>query len=170
MAIEITSIPGREPHFTRRLKSGTFNFFRAKRLTDRRLILKTFCGVAAIALALGGDALLSSYKYYARIIDARLASGYLTSRPGIYAAPRTLRPGQKLSRLDLITALRRAGYVKSESSNVWSGSFRETEKGIEVRPTANQARSALVTIAIASDNRISEVLEDGLPADSFVLE
>lgn len=170
MAIEITSIPGRERHFGRRLPSGTFNFFRAKRQTDRRLVLKTFCGVAALALALGGDALLSSYKYYARIVDARLASGYLTSRPGIYAAPRTLRPGQKLSRVDLITALRRAGYLKSESSNVWSGSFRETHEGLEIRPTANQTRSALVTISIASDNRISEVLEDGLPADAFILE
>src|SRR6266511_257557 len=35
--------------------------------------------------------LLHSYRAYARLIDERLAHGYLTSRTGIYAAPRTLR-------------------------------------------------------------------------------
>jgi penicillin-binding protein 1B len=171
MASEITAIPGSQRVFTRRsLAVSGFNCFRAKRLTDRRLILKTFCGLAAIALAIGGDALISSYKYYARIIDARLASGYLTSRPGLYAAPRTLRAGQKFSRADLVTALRRAGYVKSDSSNVWSGSFREIDNGLEIRPTAKQTRSALITIRLNPDNRISALLEDGLPLDSFVLE
>ena len=153
MAIEITSIPGRERFFTRRLEAGSgFHFFRAKRAGDRHLIPKTFVGLVMLALAIGGDAFVSSYKYYARIIDARLASGYLTSRPGLYAAPRTLRAGQRLSRPDLIAALRRAGYVKSESSNVWSGSFRETNDGIEIRPAANQTRSGLITITLEADN------------------
>jgi len=171
MAIEITSIPGRERFFTRQLVAGSaFHFFRAKRAGDRRLILKTFVGLVVLVLAIGGDALVSSYKYYARIIDARLASGYLTSRPGLYAAPRTLRAGQKLARADLIAALRRAGYVKSVSSNVWSGSFRETDNGFEIRPTANQTRSGLITITLAADNQIAELHEDGLPVDSFVLD
>jgi penicillin-binding protein 1B len=170
MAIEITSIPD-ERFFSRRMVAGSgFHFFRAKRVGDRRLILKTFAGLIVLALAIGGDALVSSYKYYARIIDARLASGYLTSRPGLYAAPRTLRAGQRLSRPDLIAALRRAGYVKSDSSNVWSGSFRETDDGFEIRPTANQTRSGLITITLAADNQIAELHEDGLPVNSFALE
>jgi penicillin-binding protein 1B len=171
MAIEITSIPGRERLFTRRATAeSVFRFFRGKRLSDRHLILKTFGGLTVIALAIGGDALLSSYKYYSRIIDARLASGYLTSRPGLYAAPRTLRTGQKLWRADLITSLRRAGYVKSEGSNVWSGSFRETDEGVEIRPTANQTRSGLVSITLSVEGRILAVKEDGLSVDSIILE
>src|SRR5258708_36846702 len=53
-----------------------------------------------------------SYRSYAKIVDGRLAHGYLTSRAGIYAAPRTLRVEQKISRADLAAALGRAGYVE----------------------------------------------------------
>jgi hypothetical protein len=68
--------------------------------------------------------LIHSYSSYAKLVDARLAHGYLTSRSGIYAAPRTLRPGQKLSSVSLAAALRRAGYVESEeTTEVWNGSF-----------------------------------------------
>src|SRR3979409_2077009 len=56
---------------------------------------------------------IHSYRFYAKIVDARLAHGYLISRAGIYAAPRTLRAGQKLSPAGLAAALRRAGYVES---------------------------------------------------------
>jgi hypothetical protein len=63
-----------------------------------------------MALAVAADAIARSYRYYSQIIDARLASGYLTSRPGLYAAPRVLRPGKKLSREKLVAVLRRAGY------------------------------------------------------------
>src|SRR3982751_4615280 len=76
-----------------------------------------------IASAIGADALVRSYTYYSQIIDARLASRYLTSRPGLYAAPRVLQAGQKLPAARLITILRRAGYVESKASDVWSGSF-----------------------------------------------
>jgi penicillin-binding protein 1B len=170
MAILITSMPrrGRLPSL-RAVAESVSAFFHDDPLTDRRLLFRFFSGLFVIALALGGDSLLSSYKYYSRIIDARLASGYLTSRPGLYAAPRLLRPGQKLSQTDLIVALRRAGYVKSEGSNVWSGSFRETNAAIEIRPNANETRSALVEISF-SDNKISELKQDGLSIDSFTLE
>src|SRR6185369_12541572 len=87
-----------------------------------------------ITSAIGADALARSYQYYSQIIDARLASGYLTSRPGLYAAPRVLQTGQKLSREKLVAALRRAGYLESTASGVWSGSFAVTDSGIEIRP------------------------------------
>jgi penicillin-binding protein 1B len=138
--------------------------------SSRRLLLRFTCGLFALAFVFGGDSLLSSYKYYSRIIDARLASGYLTSRPGLYAAPRRLRAGQRFTRADLIVALRRAGYVKSEGSNVWSGSFRETDTAIEIRPNAIQARSALVTISFENEKKISALTEDGIALDSFTLE
>jgi penicillin-binding protein 1B len=107
------------------------------------------------------------------MIDARLASGYLTSRPGLYAAPRSIAVGQKLSRADLIVALRRAGYVKSEGSNVWSGSFRKVDSAVEIRPNVNQAnqtRPPIVTISFGADNKISAVTAEGVPLDSFTLE
>src|SRR5687767_15840061 len=76
-----------------------------------------------ITLAIGADSLARSYQYYSQIIDARLATGYLTSRPGLYAAPRVLQAGQKFSVEKLVMTLRRAGYLESTASGVWSGSF-----------------------------------------------
>jgi penicillin-binding protein 1B len=171
MAIEITSIPhhGRSLSL-RRWAESVSSLFRDDPQSNRRLPLRSVSGLFALALVFGADSLLTSYKYYARIIDARLASGYLTSRPGLYAVPRCLRAGQKLSRDSLTLALRRAGYVKSEGSNVWSGSFRETELAMEIRPGGTQFRSALVKISFDRDNRISELSADGLPIDSFTLE
>ena len=171
MAIEVTSIP--EPGRTlslRRVAASVLFFFHDDPLSNRRLLFRTVFGLFALALVIGGDSLLGSYKYYSRLIDARLASGYLTSRSGLYAAPRTLRGGQKLARADLVVALRRAGYVKSESSKIWSGSFRESDAAIEIRPNANQARTTIVKISFDDDKKISEVTDDGISIDSFTLE
>src|SRR6185295_18363040 len=87
-----------------------------------------------MAAAIAADAVARSYRYYSQIIDARLASGYLTSRPGLYAAPRVLEAGQKLSREKLVAVMRRAGYVESQASDVWSGSFTVSDSAIEIRP------------------------------------
>lgn len=174
MAIEIISIAERRNlRFFRRGVLNIRSFIHDDPFSSRRLLLRSICGLIAIALVAGGDSFLRSYKYYSRMVDARLASGYLTSRPGLYAAPRSIQVGQRLSRADLIVALRRAGYVKSEGSNVWSGSFRESDLGIEVRPSVNQSngtRSPVVAISFAGDNKVSALSSDGIPLDSFLLE
>src|SRR5919112_526770 len=126
MAIEVTSVP--EPRRIERLG-----------YVGRRLVRVSFL-VAIVAAVLGGDALVRSYNYYSQIIDARLASGYLTSRPGLYAAPRVLQVGQKLSREKLINCLRRAGYLETNASNVWSGSFIATDSAVEIRPGRSGVR------------------------------
>src|SRR6185295_1851584 len=99
-----------------------------------RLGLVLFLSACAIA----GDCVSRSYRYYSQIIDARLANGYLTSRPGLYAAPRVLETGQKLSRDKLVAALRRAGYLETNASNVWSGSFIVVETAVEIRPARSK--------------------------------
>ena len=171
MAIEVTSISDSGRAISPRKFAGRLSsFFHNHPRSNRRLLLRSLCGLFAIAMIVGADSLLTSYKYYSRMIDARLASGYLTSRPGLYAAPRLLQVGQKLSRADLIVSLRRAGYVQSEGSNVWSGSFRESASAIEVRPNSNQARSGLIMITFDCDKKISELTDDGILVESFTLE
>jgi penicillin-binding protein 1B len=172
MAIEVTSITdqGRTTSL-RRIAQSFRTFFHDQPLNNRRLLFRSLYGLFAIALVTGTDSFLHSYKYYSRLIDARLASGYLTSRPGLYAAPRVIQVGQKLSRADLIKCLRRAGYVESERSNVWNGSFRETDLGIEIRPSrAIQNGPSVVRINSDDHNKISELLADGISLDSFTLE
>src|SRR6267142_4629461 len=88
-----------------------------------------------LALTLLSALFIHSYRSYAKIVDARLAHGYLTSRAGIYAAPRTLRTGQKISPAGLAAGLRRAGYVESDdASEVWNGSFSVADAAVEIRP------------------------------------
>ena len=171
MAIEVTSIPDptRIPSL-RKFASNLASLFHDDPLSNRRRLLRSLFGLLLLALIVGGDRMLDSYRYYSRIIDARLASGYLTSRPGLYAAPRSLQVGQKLSRADLIVALKRAGYVQSEGSNVWSGSFRESATDVEIRPNANQARSAIFKVSFNDDKNISALTSDDLTIDSFTLE
>ncbi|HKG80640.1 MAG TPA: hypothetical protein VKA78_14495, partial [Pyrinomonadaceae bacterium] len=111
-----------------------------------------------IASAIGADVLVRSYTYYSQIVDARLASGYLTSRPGLYAAPRVLQAGQKLSREKLIAVLRRAGYVEAKASDVWSGSFTVDGSDIEIRPGRKQPEAVRV---IFTGDEIAEVRGDG---------
>src|SRR5256885_15593688 len=95
-------------------------------------------GVQTCALPISGllgAFFLHSYSTYAKIVDARLTRGYLISRAGIYAAPRTLRPGQKFSEVSLAAALRRAGYIESEDAGeIWNGSFTLQDNTIELRP------------------------------------
>ena len=121
-------------------------------------------------LALAGDAVVHSYVHHAQIIDARLATGYLTSRPGLYAAPRVLQVGQKFSVEKLVTTLRRAGYLESTASDVWSGSFTANETIVEIHPnnlSTNQPRLVGVTF---DGEQIAELTGDGISLESFTLE
>lgn len=121
-----------------------------------------------IALTIGVGALVRSYRFYSQIIDARLASGYLTSRPGLYAAPRVLQAGQKLSREKVVAALRRAGYLETKASDVWSGSFTVSDTAIDIRPGRTKEYE-LVRVSFSGD-RIAELRGDGMALDSFTLE
>ena len=172
MAIEITSVPQAHEFFPLRRVARTLDALIPNiRSGKRGFLFRSVCGVIAIVLVVGADSVVRSYKYYSRIIDARLASGYLTSRPGLYAAPRLIQAGQKLSRPGLINELRRAGYVESQGSNVWSGSFRERESAVEIRPQQkNDIRPSIVRIGFDGNNKITELTTDDGPLDSFTLE
>ena len=149
MVVEVTSVPDR------------------RRTVFRRGLVRLGLVSFIIALAIGADVLVRSYTYYSQIIDARLASGYLTSRPGLYAAPRVLQAGQKLSAGRLITILRRAGYTESKASNVWSGSFAVDGSVVEIRPGRKQPEVVRVNF---DGNEIAELRGDGMVLESFALE
>jgi penicillin-binding protein 1B len=113
---------------------------------------------------------VNSYRSYARIVDARLARGYLISRAGIYAAPRTLRPGQKLSREALAIALRRAGYLDGDNaSEIWNGSFSIRDEAIEIRPNNGGVFPSVLRVIFDREGRIAQLTGDEITLDSFSL-
>ena len=172
MAIEITSVPERQQSVLQWGCALWRRFFLG--MARKRSSQPAFRPIAALLffiVACGADELLRSYKYYSRLIDARLASGYLTSRPGIYAAPRTIRPGQGFTQAALVKILQRSGYVETQASEIWSGSFRQSFGAIEIRPRRfhNNGEPSLVRVGFANE-RIGELTGDEIPLESFTLE
>src|SRR5438270_7980933 len=130
-------------------------------------IAATAIAVALISLTIF---FIHSYRTYAKLVDDRLEHGYLTSRAGIYAAPRMLRAGQKYSPQQLAEVLRRAGYIQNDAaSEVWNGSFSVRAEGIDIRPNANAEFISAVHVSLSSEGRISSVTGDDVALDSFTL-
>src|SRR5437773_11057805 len=146
-----------------------------KRLRGRanqrnRCWLRVSIAALLIALVSCSAFFIHSYRAYARIVDARLAHGYLISRAGIYAAPRTLRPGQKFSKVSLAAVLRRAGYIESEDGGeIWNGNFTLRDNTIALRPNTASGFPAIVQINIGPDDRIAELIGDDVTLDSFTI-
>jgi penicillin-binding protein 1B len=129
-------------------------------------------GAALVLMTVAGFLFLfASYRYYSNIVDARLARGYLTSRAGIYAAPRTLRAGQRLSPDALVSQLRRSGYVETSASDAWSGSFTIESGAVNIRPNKNNSGfPSVVRVKFDAGGRIAELDSEGITLSSFPLE
>src|SRR4030095_11918767 len=145
------------------------NFQKPDRKGGRRFLRVSLIAVL-VALVSATIFFVRSYRSYAKLVDERLAHGYLTSRSGVYAAPRTLRRGQKLSAEGLVAALRRAGYIESEdSTGVWNGSFVWRDGAVEIRPNNNESSPSVVRITFDALGRIAELTGDELTLESFTL-
>jgi len=141
---------------------------RRTRLFSRALRISAL--VLFVTVAVTAILLIRSYRAYAKLVDERLAHGYLTTRAGIYAAPRTLRVGQKLTRDGLATALRRTGYVESDSvSEVWNGSFTVADNSIEIRPSGVNNSPSVVRVEFNSTGRIASLTGDDVRFESVTL-
>ncbi|HEX3561110.1 MAG TPA: PBP1A family penicillin-binding protein [Pyrinomonadaceae bacterium] len=173
MATELTAEHGRRLPSTKRANS-----FSRPRSRRRLFIKRALCVVAAllfVSFVATTAAFAYLYSRYSKIVDQRLASGYLTSRAGIYAAPRVLRPGQKLTAEHLSEILRRAGYVDGEASRVWNGRFYVDGDGVEIRPTGageTAAAQGFNVVHIGFDRRgqIESITGDGARLASYTLE
>jgi penicillin-binding protein 1B len=137
--------------------------------------LRVLFALVVVSVVTTAVAFAYLYSHYSKIVDARLASGYLTSRAGIYAAPRVLRAGQRLTPERLGDALRRAGYVEGEASRVWNGRFKVEGDAVEIRPSEageEGAASGPEVVRVSFDRRgqIASLAGDGSPLDSYALD
>ncbi|MDT5294212.1 MAG: penicillin-binding protein [Acidobacteriota bacterium] len=152
-------------------------------------VLRVFVACIVVSVVATASAFAYLYSHYSKIVDARLASGYLTSRAGIYAAPRKLIAGQRLTPARLAEILRRAGYVEGEASRVWNGRFKVEDNAVEIRPsdtgdadTSDAGPSSAVTsyaggaqsfdvvlVEFDGHGQISSLRGDGAQLDSYAL-
>ena len=99
----------------------------------RKRIAAIVTFLVSTSTALVGIELLSTYTHYAAIIDSRLQEGILRQPSGIYAAPRQLGVGKRISQKDLIQHLLRAGYLQGAQASEFSvGNFIVNSGGVEV--------------------------------------
>ena len=115
----------------------------------------TCCKIGAIVftalLATVAVLTYNSYRSFAQLIDQQIAGGYLRSHAGLYAAPRVIEKGARLTKDQLAMALQRAGYAPDRASNIWNGSFQKNEQRIRILP--RQGTEAHQWIDVNFDNR-----------------
>jgi penicillin-binding protein 1B len=86
-----------------------------------------------VASVVCGVWLFSTYSHWAGVLDQQLAGSSLRRPAGLYARPRQLSSGQKITRDQLIERLRRAGYGEGAGTTEFaSGSFAPVLEGLEV--------------------------------------
>jgi len=88
--------------------------------------------IALVAIVIAGASVFTYFYYhYQRVVDDRLASGPIfASVSQIYAAPREVRAGQKLSAAAIAADLRQAGY----NANSQLGTFQLNADNIFIKP------------------------------------
>jgi penicillin-binding protein 1B len=124
----------------------------AKRDTVIRAAVAAFIIASTICLAV----FAYFYTRYERIIDRRMSGQIFTNTAKLYALPKEVRRGDKLSAAEIASELRRAGYSEfGKGSKI--GEYRMHERGIEVRPGPASYHSedgAMVTFAAGKVSRI----------------
>jgi penicillin-binding protein 1B len=96
-----------------------------------RVLLICVAVGALVVLTIGG----SVYFKYGSIVDARLQQPLFKDTAKIYAAPREVRAGQKLSLRLLADELRQAGYTTQDTQkDSQLGTYRESGDSVTVYP------------------------------------
>ena len=132
-----------------------------------RAALLTAAFVALVVLVFG------TYYYftYRRIVDERLKQPIFASTAKIYAAPREVRPGQKLTVRLIANELHEAGYTPDGASQISPlGTFAEGVQAITVRP-GPQSFHAQDSATIRIDYGVVSSIKDdhGQPLSSYEL-
>lgn len=158
----------------RRARATFYRDNEVKRVFTLRRALRVLGALMAAAVVVTAGAFAYLYVHYSEVVDERLASGYLTSRAGLYAAPRTLREGQSMTAERLAEVLRRAGYVEGEASRVWNGRFKVESDAVEIFPSdspglSDASGATVVRVEFDRRGRVSKVRGDGALLDSYTL-
>lgn len=125
--------------------------------------------VAALGCLVMFFSVLGYYYFkYERVVDERLAKGPLfASVSQIYAAPREVRSGQKLSASSIAADLRRAGY----NSNTQLGTFQLNGDSIFIKPGPESYHTTDGATISAPNGVVQKITaENGAALSAYELE
>ncbi len=98
-------------------------------------ILLSVLAACAVVVFVGFSTFLFLYAKYRKVVDVRLQQPIFANTAKIYAAPREVRPGQKLTVKWIANELRDAGYTGDDApQSSQLGTFSESVEQITVRP------------------------------------
>src|ERR1043165_3809250 len=107
----------------------------------RRVLRRLFSAPVVIPLVFIGAIVLGILIYYwtvfSRRIDTLLSGEVYTRTAGIYDAPKQLRVNETISEADVITLLKRAGYVeKTQQADESRGRYSVNGATLDVEPSS----------------------------------
>jgi penicillin-binding protein 1B len=133
-----------------------------------RVVLLGFAVVTLGFLSVGGY----YYVKYQRIVDERLKQPIFASTAKIFAAPRQVRPGQKLSIHLIANELSSAGYSADGASQTSQlGTYKQGAQTITVRPGPQSFHAPDRAVIRVSGGVVDSITdEQGQPLASYELE
>ena len=136
------------------------------------LLLKIALGVCAIVLVVGFSVYGYFYFKYKDIVDERLKQPIFADTAKIYAAPREVRPGQKLSVHLIANELREAGYTTEGASQASPmGTYTEGVQEITVQPGAQSYHAPDSATIHVSGGQVDSIVDSkGQQLSSYELE
>ena len=128
-------------------------------------------GAAAVAVMFLAVSVFFYFKYRG-IVDERLKSPIFATTAKIYAAPREVRLGQKLSVHLIAEELRSAGYsADGASTGSQLGTFAEGTLSITVRPGAQSFHAPEAAVIHTNGNSVTSITDEkGQQLESYELE
>jgi penicillin-binding protein 1B len=136
------------------------------------LLLKIALGACALVVFIGVCVFGYFNFKYRGLVDERLKQPIFADTAKIYAAPREVRPGQKLSVRLLAGELRQAGYTPDGAAQASPlGTFSEGVQSITVQPGPQSYHAPdSATIRVSGGQVASIVDAKGQPLSSYELE
>jgi penicillin-binding protein 1B len=108
------------------------------------------------------------YVKYDRLIEKRFRSPLFSNAAKIYALPKTLRPGQKISAHEIAAQLRRTGYSESGQSSM--GTYVLFGDGIEITPGPGSYHSPDSARVVIRGGKIDSISSRGTDLAAYELE
>jgi len=149
-------------------------FVRANLLNHpvRSAIVIALCGMMALVLAVCGSIFGYTYVKYRHIVDERLQKPLFEQTAKIYAAPKELRIGQKLSARSVALELRNAGYNgDGDRERSRMGTYSVNDESITIQPGPQSYHSEQGATVSFNKGLVSQISGDGGQAlEAYELE
>jgi len=117
---------------------------------------KFFLAFLVTLLILGTMAISYYYVKYSRLIDEKFRSGPFAGTSRVFAAPKTVSVGDRLSIQDLVSHLRRSGYGESRANRL--GWYHIRPDAIEIFPGPDSYFDQEECVIAVKDDRIAKIV------------